>query len=66
MPTIDGRAFVNISRGMGCRSLVLVMSAYDATTAAEELRADGALDKPFDLEKLLREVRRLLPSAVRT
>jgi CheY-like chemotaxis protein len=60
MPRMDGRAFYREMRARGYNPPVILVSAYGAATARDELGADAALDKPFDPDVLIREVRRLL------
>jgi two-component system chemotaxis response regulator CheY len=61
MPILDGWGF---ARALGVRRVavpVIVMSAaQDARRWAEEIRAAGALPKPFDLDELLRTVAQVL------
>ncbi len=57
MPELDGREFYRRARAMGYHHPVLILSAYDAFAARDELGADAALAKPFspdDLSEILR------------
>ncbi|MND05640.1 DNA-binding transcriptional regulator QseB [compost metagenome] len=60
MPRMDGRAFFREIRARGNQTPVLILSAYGATAARDELRAEAALRKPFDPDALVEEVRKLL------
>lgn len=60
MPRLDGWTFVSIADRLGLRSRLMILSAFGAMKAADELHADGALSKPFDPEDLVREVGRIL------
>lgn len=61
MPIMDGWEFAREVRGRGCDKLpILVMTAArDARRWADEIKADGYLAKPFDLDTLLDEVERV-------
>ena len=48
MPDIDGREFYRRAREMGYTSPVLILSAYGAREAQQELGAEASLAKPFD------------------
>lgn len=63
MPVMDGRAFFRELRSRGIDVPVLLVSAYGARAAQRQLGAEGALDKPFNPEELIRRVRSLLPAA---
>jgi DNA-binding response OmpR family regulator len=63
LPNIDGRTFVKIIRNLGIACHVLILSAFGAAVAADELHADGALEKPFDPEELIAEADRILAEA---
>lgn len=58
----DGRQVFHEARAAGYAGPILIMSAYGARLAAQELGAEAWLEKPFDAEVLLREVGRLLAS----
>lgn len=60
MPLMDGRAFYTWLRAHGYEDIpVVVMTAgRDATRTRDELGAQGALAKPFELTHLVNIVRR--------
>lgn len=63
MPRMNGQGVVDEMerRHLRPRIPVLVLSAAsDATQRAEQLRADGLVRKPFDIDVVLDEVRRLV------
>ena len=65
MPGPTGLELVERLVGAGEHGPVLVMSGYNDPETARKLRERGCehfLDKPFEEEDLLREVRGLLPS----
>ena len=66
MPRMNGRTFFQELRGLGYEMPVLILSAYGAEVAREELGADGAIVKPFDPEDLVAAIRRLIVEASRT
>ena len=53
MPGMDGRTFYRELRARGHQAPVLIASAFGARAAQLELGAQGALEKPFDPERLL-------------
>jgi CheY-like chemotaxis protein len=57
MPEMDGRMFFQKAREAGLESPVMILSAYGAQAAREELGAEAAMSKPFDTEALGRAVR---------
>ena len=60
MPVLDGWSFARILRERGIRLPILVMTAArDARRWAQEIGADGFLEKPFDLLSLIDTVARL-------
>jgi DNA-binding response OmpR family regulator len=66
MPILDGWAFargVVHERQQGLKILVMT-AAVDAGQSASDIQADGYLAKPFDLEVLLAEVKRLCPASL--
>jgi DNA-binding response OmpR family regulator len=63
MPVMDGRACYRELRSRGYTMPVLILSAYGAESARDELQADGAISKPFDPDVLVEEIRSLLPDA---
>ena len=62
MPVMDGWAFARAYRGRpGPHSpIVVITAAPDAGQRAAEIKADGFLGKPFDLDELLETVDRYL------
>jgi DNA-binding response OmpR family regulator len=62
MPNMDGKAFFRQARLSGYDGPVIVCSAVDARLAQRELGADAALDKPFEPEDLVSNVKELLPA----
>lgn len=66
MPNMDGRTFIQIARRMDVHSRMVILSAFGAGAAADELHADGSVSKPFDPEDLIREVERLMPAGEKT
>jgi DNA-binding response OmpR family regulator len=60
MPGMGGRNFYRELRSRGVDVPVLIASAYGARGAQHELGAEGAIEKPFDPERLLDAVQRLL------
>jgi len=60
MPRMDGRTLFRQIRSRGFVLPVLILSAYGAESARRELKADAALDKPFDTDVLLESVRSLV------
>ena len=68
MPGKDGRAVYREIREAGVRSPVLILSAYNARQATEELGANAYLNKPFEPVEpveLADAVRRLLTPRAR-
>ncbi|HUF54247.1 MAG TPA: response regulator [Dehalococcoidia bacterium] len=53
MPRMDGRSFYRELRARGNETPVLILSAYGAHGARSELKAQAALDKPFDPDHLI-------------
>ena len=49
-------------RAAGSHSPVLIVSAYGARAAQQELGAQGSISKPFDPEVLLKMLERILES----
>jgi DNA-binding response OmpR family regulator len=60
MPDMDGREFYRRAREVGYTSPVLILSAYGAHAAQQELGAEAALSKPFDPEVLTGTLRSML------
>jgi DNA-binding response OmpR family regulator len=59
MPVMDGRTFFRELRQQGNNTPVLILSAYGARDAQRELHADGSLEKPFDADALMNELKQL-------
>ena len=61
MPVLDGWQFAAVYRALaGPRAPIVVMTAaQDARAWCAQIRADGCLAKPFELDELLRQVERL-------
>ena len=57
MPDMDGREFYRRAREMGYSGPVLILSAYGAKEAQQELGAEAALAKPFDPQELASTLR---------
>jgi CheY-like chemotaxis protein len=53
MPVMDGRTFYREMRARGIGTPVIILSAYGAEAAKEELHAEAAVSKPFDPDFLL-------------
>lgn len=60
MPEMDGTATYREIRRRGHLVPTLILSAYGAETARAELGAEAALGKPFDLDRLIEAVYRLI------
>lgn len=60
MPGMDGRSMYREMRARGHTLPVLILSAYGAERARVELRAEAAMDKPFDIDELIDRIRSLL------
>jgi DNA-binding response OmpR family regulator len=60
MPVMDGRTFFRALRAGGYASPVLLLSAYGAESAMQELGADDAIEKPYDIDELLERAEALL------
>ena len=60
MPRMNGRTFFQELRGLGYQMPVLILSAFGAEVARQELGAEGAIAKPFDPDDLVTAIRRLL------
>jgi|SRR5919199_819468 two-component system catabolic regulation response regulator CreB len=61
MPDMDGREFYRRAREAGYTDPVLILSAYGAHAAREELGAEAAVPKPFDPAELSSALRTILP-----
>jgi DNA-binding response OmpR family regulator len=60
MPHKDGRTVFREIRQAGVRTPVLILSAFNARQATEELGAEAYLNKPFEPTELAQAVRRLI------
>lgn len=60
MPGMDGRTLYREVRARGHLIPVLIASAYGARAAQQELGAEASIDKPFDPERLLEAIRRIV------
>jgi CheY-like chemotaxis protein len=62
MPRMDGEQFLHTLRASARATIpVVIMSGHSACAAkARELRADGCLTKPFELDELVETVRRFV------
>jgi len=59
MPVLDGWGFVERFRAAGKRSPIVVMTAAEnARRWADEIRAEGYLAKPFEMDTLIAAVAR--------
>jgi CheY-like chemotaxis protein len=65
MPVMDGRTFYRELRGRGDNTPVVISSAYGARAAQAELGAQAAIEKPFDPDRLVQTVSRLLEDGER-
>ena len=59
MPEMDGREFYRSARESGYENPVLILSAFGAQQAQQELGADAYLRKPFHPQELAKKVRGL-------
>jgi two-component system chemotaxis response regulator CheY len=66
MPVMDGWQFVQELEQRGRRDVPLLILSADRSVQghAQQLRANGHLAKPFDLDELLGKVQQLTTSAV--
>jgi DNA-binding response OmpR family regulator len=60
MPVMDGRTFYKELRERGVKTPVVIASAYGARAAQAELGAQAAIEKPFDPDRLIDTVTRIL------
>lgn len=61
MPTMSGQEMMEQLRSDGFTTPVLIMSAINAgDQIAQEIDAAGFIPKPFDIDRLLDEIERLL------
>jgi DNA-binding NtrC family response regulator len=64
MPVMDGRAFANALRERGQGTPVILMTAGRIVeTQLQEIGAAAHLQKPFDVDALLKTIEGLLPNA---
>ena len=56
MPVMDGRAFYREARSSGYAGPVLILSAFGASQARQELGAQASLSKPFEPDELVSAV----------
>jgi CheY-like chemotaxis protein len=66
MPNMDGRTFFREIRSRGNTTPVLLLSAYGAENAREELGAEAAIAKPFEPDVLTSAVRQLIEELTST
>ena len=59
MPRMDGRAFFREMTSRGHTPQVVILSAYGAKEAQQELKVAAACPKPFDPDDLIETVRRV-------
>ena len=60
MPRMDGRTMYAEMQRLGIEIPVVLVSAYGAEAAREELNAAGAVSKPFDTTVLLNRIQTIL------
>jgi DNA-binding response OmpR family regulator len=60
MPVMDGRTFFRELRAKGVTTPVVIASAYGARAAQAELGAQAAIEKPFDPDRLIDTVNRII------
>jgi DNA-binding response OmpR family regulator len=60
MPGKDGREVFREMRDGGNRTPVMILSAYDAHRAHEDLGAEGYMNKPFEPDNLVSELNEML------
>jgi DNA-binding response OmpR family regulator len=60
MPGKDGRAVFREMREGGIKTPVLILSAFDAQRAREELGAEAYMNKPFEPDALAENLQRML------
>lgn len=61
MPEMDGREFYRRAREVGYSSPVLILSAFGAEAAQQELGAEAAMAKPFHPDDLAVTLKAILP-----
>lgn len=60
MPGKDGKTVFREIRAAGVRTPVMILSAYNARQATEEIGAEAYLNKPFEPSELAQAVRLLI------
>ncbi len=65
MPGKDGRTVFREMRAAGIESPVLVLSAYDARRARDELGSQAVLDKPVEPDVLVERVNEMIGDSAR-
>src|SRR5262245_931141 len=60
MPGKDGRTVFREMRAGGIQTPVLILSAYDAQKARDELGAEAYMNKPFEPDALAESLQRML------
>jgi two-component system response regulator CiaR len=65
MPGKDGRTVFRELRAAGVESPVLVLSAYDARRARDELGSEAFLDKPFEPDILVERINEMIGDSAR-
>jgi DNA-binding response OmpR family regulator len=65
MPGKDGRTVFREMRAAGVESPVLVLSAYDARRARDELGSQAFLDKPFEPDILVERINEMIDDPAR-
>ena len=63
MPGKDGREVFKEMREAGVRTPVMILSAYDARRASEDLGSEAYMNKPFEPDKLVEVLNSLLGKA---
>jgi DNA-binding response OmpR family regulator len=63
MPRLDGRGFFREMTARGHNPKVVILSAYGAREAQQELKVAAAVPKPFDPDDLIETVRRVARNA---
>ena len=63
LPRLPAPQFVPAYRQIHDAPIVLMTAAMSAPARCAEVRAEGCLPKPFDLDALLAEVKRFVPPA---
>ena len=60
MPNMDGRAMFAEMKRLSIETPVVVVSAFGAEAARQELKAAGAVSKPFDTAVLIERIQTIL------